>query len=133
MKFKDALVEDDFEGAQQAATLVQKDLDNIDMSLFSGKQHQIWMDLSKESKLAIEHVAHFENIAELREAFQLLSQAMREMANSFKPLDEVLYVQFCPMADGNKGASWLSLSREIKNPYFGSSMLGCGEVTEELD
>ena len=133
LKFKDALVEDDFEGAQQAATLVQKDLDNIDMSLFSGKQHQIWMDLSKESKLAIEHVAHFENIAELREAFQLLSQAMREMANSFKPLDEVLYVQFCPMADGNKGASWLSLSREIKNPYFGSSMLGCGEVTEELD
>jgi len=33
------------------------------------------------------------------------------------------------MADDNKGADWLSLEKEIRNPYFGSGMLTCGEVT----
>ncbi|MBN2863319.1 MAG: DUF3347 domain-containing protein [Bacteroidales bacterium] len=30
-----------------------------------------------------------------------------------------------------KGADWLSLEKEIRNPYFGKSMLSCGEVTGE--
>lgn len=39
-----------------------------------------------------------------------------------------LYVAFCPMAFNNKGATWISTSKEIRNPYFGEKMLGCGEV-----
>jgi Cu(I)/Ag(I) efflux system membrane fusion protein len=35
------------------------------------------------------------------------------------------------MADSNKGADWLSLEKEISNPYFGKSMINCGEVTGE--
>ena len=29
-----------------------------------------------------------------------------------------------------KKAAWLSSEKQIKNPYYGSSMLTCGEVTE---
>lgn len=43
-----------------------------------------------------------------------------------------LYVEYCPMALNDKGASWLSNQKEIKNPYFGESMLTCGEVKETL-
>lgn len=43
-----------------------------------------------------------------------------------------VYVQYCPMAFDNTGASWLSLSEEIKNPYFGDKMLTCGKVEEKL-
>ncbi len=43
-----------------------------------------------------------------------------------------VYVQYCPMAFGNTGASWLSLSEDIKNPYFGDKMLTCGKVEEKL-
>jgi hypothetical protein len=28
-----------------------------------------------------------------------------------------------------KKASWLSSEKTIKNPYFGSAMLSCGELT----
>ena len=42
------------------------------------------------------------------------------------------YYQFCPMAEGDKGAYWMSNSEEIKNPYFGEAMLGCGENKETL-
>jgi Cu(I)/Ag(I) efflux system membrane fusion protein len=36
------------------------------------------------------------------------------------------------MADDFKGADWLSLSDEIRNPYFGDQMLRCGEVTKQI-
>jgi Cu(I)/Ag(I) efflux system membrane fusion protein len=32
------------------------------------------------------------------------------------------------MAFDNKGASWLQLDKEIRNPYFGSMMYKCGSV-----
>jgi Cu(I)/Ag(I) efflux system membrane fusion protein len=57
---------------------------------------------------------------------------MVKMSESFKPFSETLYVQHCPMADNNKGADWLSTEKEIRNPYFGESMLTCGEVTGEI-
>lgn len=41
-----------------------------------------------------------------------------------------VYVEYCPMALNDKGASWLSNQKEIKNPYFGESMMTCGEVKE---
>ncbi|ACU05247.1 DUF3347 domain-containing protein [Pedobacter heparinus] len=41
-----------------------------------------------------------------------------------------VYVEYCPMALHDKGASWLSNKKEIRNPYFGESMMTCGEVKE---
>ncbi|WP_316818494.1 DUF3347 domain-containing protein [Pedobacter nyackensis] len=43
-----------------------------------------------------------------------------------------IYVEYCPMALNDKGASWLSNQKDIKNPYFGDSMLTCGEVKETI-
>ena len=43
-----------------------------------------------------------------------------------------IYKQFCPMAFQNNGGYWLSNSRTIQNPYFGSAMLTCGVVVSEL-
>jgi len=43
-----------------------------------------------------------------------------------------VYVEYCPMALNDKGASWLSNQKEIKNPYYGESMMDCGEVKEIL-
>jgi hypothetical protein len=36
------------------------------------------------------------------------------------------------MYNNNKGASWLSETKEIKNPYLGKKMPDCGEVKEEI-
>ena len=42
-----------------------------------------------------------------------------------------LFQQFCPMYD--KGSSWLSMSKDIKNPYYGSKMLACGRIEKEFN
>jgi hypothetical protein len=36
------------------------------------------------------------------------------------------------MAFNNKGAYWISSSKDILNPYFGDKMLKCGRVDSEV-
>jgi Cu(I)/Ag(I) efflux system membrane fusion protein len=47
-------------------------------------------------------------------------------------LQTELFVAHCPMAMNDNGADWLQTSEEIRNPYFGASMLMCGEIKEQL-
>jgi hypothetical protein len=66
-----------------------------------------------------------------RVAFKLVSAAAERLFEIARPragAARVLYVQHCPMAE----ADWLALEAEIRNPYYGSSMLACGEVRREL-
>jgi Cu(I)/Ag(I) efflux system membrane fusion protein len=132
LKWKDALVNDNFEVAQKEAVTMKTILDKINMGLFKGDTHNIWMVYQSNLSKSLEHVHHFSDIEQLRKTFQPVSTTMIEMTNTFNPVGEIIYVQHCPMADNNKGADWLSVEKEIKNPYFGSSMLTCGEVTKEI-
>jgi hypothetical protein len=66
-----------------------------------------------------------------RAAFEKLTAPMEALLAGELESGE-LYKEYCPMAFNNKGASWLSQEKEIKNPYFGGRMLSCGKVTETL-
>ena len=44
-----------------------------------------------------------------------------------------IYLQYCPMAFDNTGATWFSDTKEIRNPYFGEKMLKCGKVQEVIN
>jgi membrane fusion protein, copper/silver efflux system len=132
LKWKDALTNDDFAEAQKMAVNTKSILDKINMGLFKGEAHDAWMNFQGSLSNSLEHVQHLSDIEQLRKAFLPVSATMIVMANTFKPLDETIYVLHCPMADNNKGADWLSSEKEIRNPYFGSSMLTCGEVTKEI-
>lgn len=61
-----------------------------------------------------------------RERFASLSVTMLTLAKAVKLSTEPVYQQYCPM----KKASWLSSSKLIRNPYYGSAMLTCGSVKE---
>jgi Cu(I)/Ag(I) efflux system membrane fusion protein len=132
LEWKDDLTNDDFTEAQKTATNMKSALDKINMNLFTGDAHNAWMEFQSSLSKSLEHVQHFSDIEQLRKAFQTVSATMIEMTNIFNPLGETIYVQHCPMADNNKGADWLSREKEIKNPYFGRTMLTCGEITDEI-
>ncbi len=72
-----------------------------------------------------------EDIEAQRENFIALSQNMIALVSNFDEIEEI-YIQRCPMANNNKGATWLSRNKEIRNPYFGEQMLGCGETIQSL-
>ncbi|MBW1993891.1 MAG: efflux RND transporter periplasmic adaptor subunit [Deltaproteobacteria bacterium] len=130
--WKDALAGDNFAEAQKSAKNMKSILQKINMGLFKGDAHNAWMDFQGSLIKNLDHVHHFSAIAQLRKTFQPVSVTMIDMTNTFNPLTETIYVQHCPMADNNKGADWLSTEKQIKNPYFGASMLKCGEVTKEI-
>lgn len=67
-----------------------------------------------------------------RAAYSPLSNELIEKVKSTGLDKGEIYVDYCPMALKDTGASWLSLEKGIKNPYFGDSMLTCGEVKETI-
>ena len=132
LAMKDALIIDNLEEAKKAGTNILKTIEGVNMSLFIGESHSVWMDLSSDLKNALQHVQHFKTLEEVRGPFQQISNRMIELETSFNSTDETLYVLHCPMANNNKGADWLSNSKEVKNPYYGQSMLTCGVVAKEI-
>ncbi|UGU17374.1 efflux RND transporter periplasmic adaptor subunit [Sinomicrobium kalidii] len=132
MKLKNALVNDDKTIAQQRLESVKSAVTSVDMSLFEGAAHKHWMVVRNELNENAESMNKATDIKAMRQYFKPFSETMIRMANAFGPFSVTLYVQHCPMADSDKGANWLSLSDDIRNPYFGNKMLKCGEVTSEI-
>ncbi|MDK2771399.1 MAG: efflux RND transporter periplasmic adaptor subunit [Flavobacterium sp.] len=131
-QFKDALTKDDFNSAKKALLEFEKSFNKINMSVFKGESHKVWMNYQTELKKQTLHASHIKNIKELRMTFEPISNVMIAMTKAFNPLNESAYVQFCPMANSDKGANWLSKENKVVNPYFGASMIKCGEVKETI-
>lgn len=131
-ELKTALVNDDFAKAQKEAVALRENLSGIDMAIFTGSHHMPWMKLEVQLKKPLAAVAQVTNLAGLRELFLPLSEAMIALTKQFGTVGNDIYLQFCPMADDYNGANWLSKEDQVLNPYFGASMLTCGEVVEKM-
>ncbi len=68
------------------------------------------------------------DLAEQRKVLQSLSPAVIEFVRAHPPQALTLFVVHCPMVK----ADWLTETRQIANPYYGSAMLTCGEITGEI-
>lgn len=66
---------------------------------------------------------HFEDLS------NALIAAVREEPEAFE--GELLLMN-CPMVHGDTGADWIQRSEPLLNPYFGATMLRCGDVKETL-
>jgi hypothetical protein len=77
-------------------------------------------------------IAAASTLAAQRELYALLSNDVITLVKSSGLSSGELYVDYCPMANNDKGANWLSAAKDIKNPYFGDEMLSCGEVQETI-
>jgi Cu(I)/Ag(I) efflux system membrane fusion protein len=127
-ELKDALTKDDFQSALARAKELKSVFQKIDMKAFQGDAHEKWMEYHGKMERVLEHIHHHKDIESLRKNFIALSDWMIEVTGTFHPISEKLYLQHCPMADNDRGADWLSQEESIVNPYFGNSMLTCGEV-----
>jgi membrane fusion protein, copper/silver efflux system len=132
IQLKDNLVNDDFESSTRSIKEFKDLFSKINMSSFKGEAHDVWMRHSVDAEKALKMMIEESNVDGIRKHFKILSNQMVMFANVFGPFDHPYYVQRCPMADNDQGADWLSRDKEVKNPYFGSSMLKCGEVTDSI-
>jgi hypothetical protein len=63
------------------------------------------------------------DLAAARVAFSALSDAVVAYSEKTKAAGDGVHTMFCPMA--NK--QWMQKGEKIRNPYYGKSMLTCGE------
>ena len=92
---------------------------------------ELEMKIDVDIHKSIITMAETEDIALQREKFEVVSEWMeKSLEGALK--SGTIYKQYCPMAFNNKGAFWLSTSKDVLNPYFGDKMLKCGRVDAEI-
>ncbi len=148
LEMSKALYSDDFETAKKFAVELQKEVaaqkpgemkkDAKEMGKMMGKGKKETMKEGKKMGekhgvmlAAFTKAANATDIKALRAELKPISDHLIHAAKNHG-YEELLYVQFCPMADDNNGAYWLSTSKDILNPYYGSMMLTCGSVKETI-
>ncbi|MBN2316407.1 MAG: efflux RND transporter periplasmic adaptor subunit [Sedimentisphaerales bacterium] len=130
---QEALASDRKEDAAQAANEAQEILSKVDMGLLSKAAHEVWMGSDIRMNEALTNIKEAAQIEVMRQAFERFSNELIPVVKQYGiPGNRVLYRIHCPMAFNNKGADWLQRDEDIRNPYFGASMLKCGEVTEVI-
>ena len=127
LNLKDALVASDTTLAKQTAKKASTKINNTD----TAELNQMLVSHFKVIQNKFKAISASNDIAAQREEFIILSQNMIALVSNFDEIEE-MYIQRCPMANNNKGATWLSKNKDIKNPYFGEQMLGCGETIDRL-
>ncbi|GAA4834617.1 efflux RND transporter periplasmic adaptor subunit [Algivirga pacifica] len=127
-ELKEQLAADDFLKAKMAGLSLKEALNKVNTNALDLKAQKVWGKIKQDMEKPLQYVSDHENIESLRKDFEVISEVMLQLTVTFQPLDHTIYQQYCPMAFDNKGAIWLSLEEEVKNPYFGEMMLRCGEV-----
>jgi hypothetical protein len=118
---KDALVASNSTAASAKADEFIKTANTIDYKLISeGNINVLLKDATP--------ISESKDIKKQRQHFSNLSNNMATLAKAVKFTSEPIYQAYCPMQKAN----WLSSSKEIKNPYYGSAMLTCGKVVETI-
>jgi Cu(I)/Ag(I) efflux system membrane fusion protein len=133
IKLKDALVNDDVNNVIEEAKNTLNSLTKVDMRLLKDENtHTKWMSFEKEIKFSVGSISEVDDIKEQRSHFKNLSLQLTSAIETFG-IKEKVYSQFCPMADNNNGAYWLSKEEQVLNPYYGDAMLKCGSVKHVID
>jgi len=131
MKIKNALVASNKDEAATAGGMLESNFKEFDKSAYSSEEQEELTDIIEDAKEHAEHISE-SPLEHQREHFDLLSKDLIDMI-AITGTDKKLYQDFCPMYNNNKGAAWLSTTKEIKNPYFGSKMMNCGKVQKEIN
>jgi len=133
INLKNALVKTDANKAKESAAELNKSIELIDMKLLTNEAaHKQWMQLVPVLKEGSADMAKTTDVDVQRKSFKTVSEHFIKAVQSFG-INEVTYKQYCPMADSDKGAYWLSKEKQVLNPYFGDMMLKCGEVKETIN
>lgn len=129
---KNSLTNDKAGEAAAASNEMAATVKGFDKSLLTAEQKKVYDANEDDLKEHAEHIAkNAGDIEHQRDHFSMMSDDMYALVKAFGG-GKTLYHDHCPMAKENKGAMWLSESKDIRNPYFGNKMMECGSVEEEL-
>ncbi|MFC4510232.1 DUF3347 domain-containing protein [Flavobacterium buctense] len=132
INLKNKLVNDNSNGAADNSKTLLASLQRFDTKTLNAKQKKEFLDIADDAKEHAEHIANNAGkIDHQREHFATLSKDINDLIKMFGT-NQKLYQDYCPMYNDGKGAIWISETKEIKNPFYGSQMLTCGSLKKTL-
>tara|TARA_R110001592_G_scaffold153736_1_gene382478 strand:+ start:2280 stop:2933 length:654 start_codon:yes stop_codon:yes gene_type:complete len=130
LELKNNLVLDDEAATAEASEKMLAAFNGFDKSSLDESKATEYAEIEETAVENAEHIAKSE-IYHQREHFVGLSEDINDLI-ALVGTNQKLYLDFCPMANNNKGATWISEIEEINNPYMGSKMPTCGKIQQEL-
>ncbi|WP_026727697.1 DUF3347 domain-containing protein [Flavobacterium denitrificans] len=124
---KDALIKSDSKLTSAKAKDLLTAISAVKMDKLKSNEHTVWMKVVKKLTADAKSISSTADLKKQRDTFKSLSKSTYDLIKVSSP-DQPIYKQYCPMAD----ADWLSKEKAVKNPYYGSSMLTCGNVVETI-
>ncbi len=129
---KNAMVQTDGAATATKAKELLTAIQNVDMNTLTEKEHMVWMKVLTPMTASAKKISETKVIETQRAQLDALSKNMLELVQ-VTANETPTYYQFCPMANGGKGAHWLSKEKTIENPYYGSKMMRCGSVVKTIN
>ncbi|PXY39889.1 MerP protein [Flavobacterium cheongpyeongense] len=124
---KDALIKSDSKLTSAKTKDLLTAIEAVKMDKLNSTEHVAWMKVVKKLTADAKSISGTTDLKKQRETFKSLSKSTYDLIKISKP-EQPVYKQYCPMAD----ADWLSKEKAVQNPYYGSSMLSCGNVVETI-
>ncbi len=132
LALKDALVADNSGKAADYGKLLFDAFTKFDVSKQLKAQQKELTDIIEDAGEHAEHISKNNgNIEHQREHFETLSTDLNDLI-AITGSDRNLYQIYCPMYNNPEGATWLSSSETVKNPYLGNKMVKCGNIRQKI-
>ncbi len=131
LELQQSLSRDALTDAVSGAKQIESTVARVDMGLLSGAAHDAWMKELKQFSALTKQLTLATSMEDARFAFAMLSESMIEIAKRFGSPSR-LHRFHCPMAFDGRGADWLQSKEKTENPFFGSTMLRCGNLEETI-
>lgn len=126
LKIKNTLTKDDSKGAATAAKTLITTLNSTSSTSLDSNSKNRYNAILADAKAHVKHIGdNAGKIDHQREYFSLLSKDVYDLIKAFGT-QQTVYQDYCPMYGEGKTGYWISETKEVINPYFGSEMLNCG-------
>lgn len=132
IKLNEAFMTSNQEKVGKAAQETKDMIGKVDMKLIKDQAHMDWMKYQKTMNDGLQMIIKSTSIEDQRMHFAGFNFGLYQSIKAFGVGEQAFY-QFCPMANKNEGAYWLSGVKEIRNPYMGIMMPKCGSTKETLN
>jgi Cu(I)/Ag(I) efflux system membrane fusion protein len=128
-----ALAKDDPQGAQKRATELGAAVGSVSEAPLDGAAKEAWAAERANLLKLLNGLKKAEDLTSMRRDFAPLSQEIGILAKAFGfGESQSVYELHCPMAFQGRGAVWYQMDDQVRNPYFGSTMLKCADRVEPI-
>jgi membrane fusion protein, copper/silver efflux system len=99
----------------------------------SGHVYSAWTTASQALDSVLQKRSKAADIEDIRHLFATISQQAILLERHYGHSGAPRHLAFCPMALDGKGGYWIQSDTVVASPYYGASMLRCGEIRETLE